>query len=68
MEDFFPYWGFHCARDANNFNNFANTETKIDYVLVVDVNIPKLLHNYFADLPPLLTYEHTRIQEQITNW
>lgn len=57
MEDYIPYRGFRWVRNAANFNIFANMEKKIGYILEVDVDIPKDLHDYFADLPPLLTHE-----------
>ena len=57
MEDYIPYRGFRWVRNAVNFEIFANKEKKIGHILEVDVEIPTHLHEYFEDLPPLLTHE-----------
>lgn len=57
MEDYFPYRGFRWVRNPSQFDIFANTERKIGYILEVDASIPESLHDFFADLPPLLTHE-----------
>ena len=58
MEKFFPYRGFRWVRHPENFDIFANKEKKIGYILEVDITIPTHLHDYFSDLPPLLTHEN----------
>lgn len=57
MEKSFPYRGFRWVRDSANFDIFANKDKNVGYILEVDVQIPPALHQYFSDLPPLLTHE-----------
>ena len=57
MEQPLPYGGFRWLRNCENFDVFANQNPKIGYVLEVDLEIPTSLHEYFKDLPPLLSHE-----------
>lgn len=57
MEKSFPYRGFRWVREPEKFDIFENKNCRIGYILEVDVHIPPTLHNYFSDLPPLLTHE-----------
>lgn len=58
MKKSFPYRGFRWVKDPANFDIWANKDRHIGYILEVDVHIPPTLHQYFSDLPPLLTHEN----------
>ena len=57
MEKSFPYRGFRWVKDPQSFDIFENKDRRVGYILEVDLHIPPTLHNYFSDLPPLLTHE-----------